>query len=153
MRCAASSRQPQAKPDGLRLRRDASRHPALVLDREKRPEIEPVEAGLVEEHVEEQARQLPARTERDEDVADEHEDDPPGQDGRQKDLGIVDDREEEREPEPEREEGSRQIQEEDLEEEQAAVPPCIGERVDRLADVSTLPAPLLAKEAAQSGGR
>src|SRR5204863_9568410 len=40
-----------------------------------------------------------------------------------------------------------------LKEEKAAIPPGIGERVDRLADVSTLPAPLLAKEAAQGRGR
>jgi hypothetical protein len=56
---------------GSGLRGRGPRHPTLVADGEERPEVQPVENALVEEHVEEQAEQLVPRAQRHEAVPDQ----------------------------------------------------------------------------------
>src|SRR5713226_4787214 len=90
------------------LRRRRAGHPAAVLDGEQRPEVQPVHAALVEQHVGEEPDELVRRAERDEDVADQQQDDPAREDRRQEDPGPRDDGHEETDPQAEREKRRRQ---------------------------------------------
>src|SRR5438552_11146282 len=64
------------RPFGSRLSTHLPRDPAPVLDGEQGPDVQPVQAPLVEQHVQEEAQELVARPEGHEAVADEHQHDP-----------------------------------------------------------------------------